>query len=110
MLNNNGNDGQSFPDGIVVKNLPASAGYAGRRLDPWFRKILWSRKRRPTTVFLTGRFYGQRSLAGYSPWGHKESDRTERVTLTFFGKIMTESMIRTYYLRIHPFGTLNILS
>ena len=77
MLNNNGNDGQSFPDGIVVKNLPASAGYAGRRLDPWFRKILWSRKRRPTTVFLTGRFYGQRSLAGYGSWDHKESDMIE---------------------------------
>ena len=40
----------------------------------------------------------------------KESDRTERVTLTFFGKIMTESIIRTYYLRIQPFGVLNILS
>ena len=27
--------------------------------------------------------HGQRSLAGYSPWGHKESDRTERLTFTF---------------------------
>ena len=27
----------------------------------------------PTTVFLSGDFYGQRSLAGYSPWGRKES-------------------------------------
>ena len=26
---------------------------------------------------LPGKFYGQRSLAGYSPWGHKESDTTE---------------------------------
>ena len=29
------------------------------------------------TVFLLGEFHGQRSLAGYSPWGHKELDRTE---------------------------------
>ena len=26
------------------------------------------------TVFLPGEFHGQRSLAGSSPWGHKESD------------------------------------
>ena len=33
-------------------------------------------------VFLPGKFHGQRSLAGYSPWGHKESDMTERFSLT----------------------------
>ena len=31
----------------------------------------------PTPVFLPGESHGQRSLAGYGPWGHKESDRTE---------------------------------
>ena len=31
----------------------------------------WRRKRQPTPVFLPGEFHGQRSLAGYSPWGHK---------------------------------------
>ena len=30
-----------------------------------------------TPVFWPGEFYGQRSLAGYSPWGHKESDMTK---------------------------------
>ena len=35
----------------------------------------------PTPVFLPGEFHGQRSLAGYSPWGHKESDTTEQLTL-----------------------------
>ena len=33
--------------------------------------------RQPTPVFLPGEFHGQRSLEGYSPWGHKESDMTE---------------------------------
>ena len=33
-----------------------------------------------TLVFLPREFYGQRSLAGYSPWGCKESDTTERLT------------------------------
>ena len=32
----------------------------------------------PTSVFLPGESHGLRSLAGYSPWGHKESDTTER--------------------------------
>ena len=32
-----------------------------------------------TPVFLSGKFHGQRSLVGCNPWGHKESDRTERL-------------------------------
>ena len=50
-----------------------------RRLgfDPWVGKIHWRRKWQPTPVFLRGESHGQRSLAGYSPWGHKESDMTE---------------------------------
>ena len=46
-------------------------------LDPWVRKIPWRRKWQPTPGFLPGKFHGQRSLAGYSPWGHEESDSTE---------------------------------
>ena len=34
----------------------------------------------PTPVFLSGESHGQRSLAGYSPWGHKELDTTERLS------------------------------
>ena len=36
-------------------------------------------------VFLPGESRGQRSLVGYSPWGHKESDRTEQLTLSHIG-------------------------
>ena len=63
---------------LVVKNLPASAG-DGKRLGliPWAGKICWRRARQPTPVFLPGESHGQRSLAGYSPWGHKELDTTE---------------------------------
>ena len=42
--------------------------------DPWVGKIPYSRKWQPTPVFLPGKFCGQRSLVGYSPWGHTESD------------------------------------
>ena len=49
--------------------------------DLWVRKIPWRREWWPTPIFLIGEFYGQRSLAGYSLWGHKESDTTEQLTL-----------------------------
>ena len=45
--------------------------------DPCVGKIPWSSKWQPTPVFLPGKSYGQKSLVGYSPWGHKESDTTE---------------------------------
>ena len=40
-------------------------------------QIPWRRKWQPTPVFLLGKYHGQRSLAGYNPWGHKQSDTTE---------------------------------
>ena len=40
------------------------------------------RKWQPTPVFLPGEFHGQRSLAGYSPCGHKELDMTEQLIYT----------------------------
>ena len=39
----------------------------------------WRREWQPTPVFLPGEFHGQKSLAGYSPWDHKESDMTEQL-------------------------------
>ena len=50
--------------------------------NPWIRKIPWRRKWQPTSVFLPGESHGWRSQAGYSPWGCKESDRTERLHFT----------------------------
>ena len=47
------------------------------RFDPWIGKILWRRKWWSTPVFLPGKSHGQRSLAGYGPWGQKESDTIE---------------------------------
>ena len=62
----------------MVKNPSANAGNKKRcRLDPWVRKIPWSRKWQPTPIFLPGESHGQRSLVGYIPWGHKELDMIE---------------------------------
>jgi len=59
---------------VVKKNPPAHAGDTG--FDPWVEKIPWRRKWQLTPVFLPGKFYGQGSLAGYSPWGRQELDTT----------------------------------
>jgi len=40
-------------------------------LTPGLGKILWRRKWQPTPVVLPEKFHEQRSLMGYSPWGHK---------------------------------------
>ena len=62
----------------LVKNLLANAGHErDRGFDPWAGKIPWRRNWQHTPVFLPGKFHGQRSLAGHSPWGCEESDTTE---------------------------------
>ena len=67
----------------MVKNLPANAGDIKRHAcDPWVRKNPWRREWLPTPVFLPKESHGQRSLAGYSPWGREQSDPTEQLTLS----------------------------
>ena len=56
---------------LVVKNPPADLG------SILVRKIPRRRKWHPTTVFLPGKFHGQRSLVGYSPCGYEELDTAE---------------------------------
>jgi len=46
----------------------------------WIKTIPWRRTWQPTPVLLPGKLNEQRSLAGYSPWGQKESEMTERQT------------------------------
>ena len=58
----------------IVRKLPAMQE---TRFNPWVGKITWRREWLPIPVFLPGEFQGQRSLAGYSLWGCKESDMTE---------------------------------
>ena len=48
-------------------------------LDPWVEKIPWRGKWQSTPVFLPEESRGQRSLAGYSPWGYKELNTTEKL-------------------------------
>ena len=68
----------------VEKNQPANAGdirdadsIPGSGRSPGEREWL------PAPIFLPGELHGQRSLVGYSPWGCKESDITEQLTLHY---------------------------
>ena len=71
-----------FSGGSVVKNPPANVGDTGDTFNPWVGKIPWRRKWQPTPVFFPGPSDGQRSLVGYSPWGSKEADPIERLSIT----------------------------
>ena len=62
---------------LVVRNQPASVGDVRNVFSPWVGRIHCRRTWQPTPVFLPGEVHGQRSLVGYSPRGHKESDTTQ---------------------------------
>ena len=82
-----------FPRGSVGKNLTAKAG--GTRdtdLIPGLGRSQ-SRKWQLAPVFLPGKFQGQSSQAGYSPWDHKESDMNERLS--------THILLREFRERTH---------
>ena len=67
---------------IITGYTTARASLGAQRrpgLNRWVGKIPWRRKWQPTPVSLPGESHGQRSLVGYSPWGRKESDTTERL-------------------------------
>ena len=65
-----------FPGGSDVQSVCLQCGRSG--FDHWVGKIRWRRKWQSTPVLLPGKSHGQRNLVGYSPWGRKESDTTER--------------------------------
>ena len=69
---------------LVIKNLPANAGdIRDAGSIPGSGRSPGGGHGNPLQYsFLTGESPGQRSLAGYSPYGHKESDKTEATEYT----------------------------
>ena len=67
----------------VLEFIMTSRGHSGQEhicqcrrrkrhaFDPWVRKTPWRRIWQPTQVFLPVKSDSQRTLAGYSPWGHR---------------------------------------
>ena len=72
-----------FPGGSLGKESACNAGDPGS--TPGLGKSPGEGKGNSLQCTYPGEFHGQRSLMGYSPWGHKESDMTERITLTLSG-------------------------
>ena len=72
---------RSYYGGSDGKESACNAGDLGSIPGGWEE---WRMEWPLTPVFLPGEFHGQRSLVGYSPWGCKVLDTTERLTLSLF--------------------------
>ena len=79
-----------LPGGSDGRESACNVGDPG--LIPGSGRPAWRREWILTPVFLPGKSHGQRSLVGSSPWGHKELDRTEQITLSGTGRCSTSSL------------------
>ena len=66
---------EGFPGDSAGKKVRLQ--YRRPKFNPWVGKSPWRRERLPTPVFWPGEFHGL-----YSPWGRKESDTTQRLSLS----------------------------
>ena len=101
-----------FPSSSVVKSGYKSDCQCRRHeFSPWAGTIPWRRKWQPVPVFLPGKFYGQRSLVGYSPRG---SQRVGYNWMTkYTGMIEQNDLLMWHavqFLRIKVHDTCNIFS
>ena len=65
----------------MVKNPPAKEGVGDAGSIPGSGRSPGEGNWQPSPVFLPGKSHEQRSLAHYSPWGHKESDATWQLSM-----------------------------
>ena len=79
----------------MVENLPTMQ-------ETWIQSLGWEDPQRkewlPTPVFLPRDFQGQRSLVGYSPWGHKELNTTVQLTCSLFSLLKYLTSNRKFFL------------
>ena len=72
--------------GITLRDFPGGSdgkASAYNERDPGSIPKMWRRKWQPTPVLWPGKSHGRRSVVGYSPWGPKETDTTERLHFHF---------------------------
>ena len=79
---------QTDLNAYLIPLIPSSVATSESPLGTWFSHVQIMSFAHSTPVFLPGKSHGQRSLAGYSPWGHKGSDMTEQLHFLSFNKIM----------------------
>ena len=87
-----------FPGGSDSKESTCNVGDPSSIRGPG--KSPWRREWQPTPVFLPEEFNGQRSMEGYSPWGHKELDTTKRLTRSLFISLIIGKTVRVTQLAI----------
>ena len=83
-----------FPGGAVVKNQSTMQETPEVCVGSSLEK-----ETQPSPVFFPGKSHGQRSLAGYSPWSHKEPHMTERLSTTHHTVLCTLLMIQFYTIK-----------
>ena len=96
-----------FPVGLDGKESSSNAGNLG-----WIPGLGRGEGRGewlPTPLFWPGEFHGQRSLAGYSPWGSKESDTAEPLSLSLLCQTMSDEMLPLWMSLSKNFSVLNLL-
>ena len=83
----------------MVKNPPTI-------WETWLEKIPWRREWQPTPVFLAGEFHGQGSMVGYSPWGCKWSDTSERLRMHACISLCAQKVqdLKYFYAKMQNFG------
>ena len=74
--------GRFFTTSVTMTAWQKSIIPRWQGFEPWVGKIPWKKKCQPTPVFLPEASHGQKSLAGYCPWGCKELDMTEWLTIS----------------------------
>ena len=77
--------------GLSGKEFACQHGRQG--FDPWVGKIPRRRKWKRAPIFLPEKFHGQRTLVGYGPRGHKESDRTEWLSTQYIQKLKKTMLV-----------------
>ena len=66
-----------FQDQAILTRNSIKHSAVQSKISSFVKNLPYSRKWQPTPVFLPGKFHGQRSLVGYSPWSCKELDTIE---------------------------------
>ena len=91
-----------FPGGSDDKESACNAQDLGLISRSWISYANpWRRDWQPISECFAGEFQGQRSLVGYSTWGRKELDMTERLTHT-----LAEYIMSAYPKTVHPLNLL----
>ena len=87
---------QSSWASLVAQLVRICLQYGRPGCDPWVEKIPWRRERLPTPVFWPREFHGP-----YGPWGRKESDMTERLSLHFRRHVEYFYLYKAYILTVY---------